>query len=63
MQQGIKFNRNGDALTHLMYADDLLIFAKGNIDEAHAIDGLLARYGQASGGLLDTWNTVVATSS
>jgi hypothetical protein len=46
---GIKISRNSPPVSHLLYADDLLIFSKGTASEAASILNCLAKFSSWSG--------------
>ena len=41
---GVKMNVNGPAFTHVMYADDIMLFAKANCREISQLDWCLEKY-------------------
>ena len=41
---GVKMNTNGPAFTHVMYADDLMLFAKATTREVQVLDECLEKY-------------------
>jgi hypothetical protein len=50
---GIKMNRDGPPFTNVMYADDIMIFAKATNREIQALDDCLERYCLWSGQLVN----------
>ncbi|KAF9592580.1 hypothetical protein IFM89_016031 [Coptis chinensis] len=46
---GVKIRRNSPALTHLLYADDLILFIKANLAESGQLKHILECYCRASG--------------
>jgi hypothetical protein len=46
---GIKISRNSPAVSHLLFADDLMIFSRGNAAEASCIKSCLAKFSSWSG--------------
>lgn len=46
---GIKASRRSPAITHLSFADDLLVLCRANLREAHEVDSLLKVYCDWSG--------------
>lgn len=42
--RGIKIGKRSPVISHLFFADDLLLFAKASIRDAHALDRCLALY-------------------
>ncbi|KAL5703663.1 hypothetical protein ACHQM5_022190 [Ranunculus cassubicifolius] len=46
---GIKIRRKGPAISHLLYADDLILFCKASLDEAGNLLDILKRYCGDSG--------------
>lgn len=51
--KGVKLNAYASAITHLLFADGLLFFAKVSPHEAKTINGCLEKYKQWSGQLLN----------
>jgi Reverse transcriptase (RNA-dependent DNA polymerase) len=47
--QGIKVARSAPILTHALYADDLVVFARANGNEVHQLQTILQEFGQVSG--------------
>lgn len=41
---GIKISRNALAISHLMYADDLLVMCRENEQEARVVNNCMERY-------------------
>ena len=41
---GIKASPNGPAITHVMYADDIVLFSKASPKDAHNIVNVLDKY-------------------
>ena len=41
---GVQMNQRGSSFTHLMYADDIVLFAKTNCREVQILDECLAKY-------------------
>lgn len=50
----IRLSRNGPALSHLLFADDLLIFCQANIDQAHLLSSMLKHFFDFSGHRIST---------
>ena len=50
---GVSMNRNGPTFTHVMYADNIMLFAKANCREVTALDQCLECYCQWSGQLVN----------
>ena len=50
---GVKMNPSGPAFTHVMYADDLMLFAKATSREVSVLDDCLELYCQWSGQLVN----------
>ena len=50
---GVSMNRNGPAFTHVIYADDIMLFAKANCREVTTLDQCLECYCQWSGQLVN----------
>jgi hypothetical protein len=51
--KGVKMNVAGPAFTHVMYADDIMIFAKANCREVKILDECLDKYCSWSGQLIN----------
>uniref|UniRef100_A0A2N9G9A9 Reverse transcriptase domain-containing protein n=1 Tax=Fagus sylvatica TaxID=28930 RepID=A0A2N9G9A9_FAGSY len=47
--RGVKMNVNGPAFTHVMYADDIMLFAKANSSEVQILDNCMVTYCEWSG--------------
>ena len=47
--RGISISRNGPKLTHLLFADDSLIFCRATENECQTLLNILAKYERASG--------------
>ncbi|KAG8369712.1 hypothetical protein BUALT_Bualt14G0042400 [Buddleja alternifolia] len=56
---GIKISRGSPSISHVMYADDLLIFGKTNDHNVDGIAEVISVYEQWSGQLVSTEKTVV----
>jgi hypothetical protein len=52
--KGIKIARNCSSITHLLFADDLILFAKATSSEATLLKSILDRYCQWSGQAVNT---------
>ena len=50
---GVKMNTNGPAFTHVMYADDLMLFAKATTYEVQVLDECLEKYCEWFGQLIN----------
>ena len=46
---GVKMNVNGPTFTHVMYADDIMLFAKANSNEVQILDKCIVTYCEWSG--------------
>ena len=51
--KGVKMNVVGPAFTHVMYADDIMIFAKANCNEICVLDNCLETYCEWLGQLIN----------
>uniref|UniRef100_A0A2N9HCV7 Reverse transcriptase domain-containing protein n=1 Tax=Fagus sylvatica TaxID=28930 RepID=A0A2N9HCV7_FAGSY len=51
--KGVKMNVAGPAFTHVMYADDIMVFAKANCREVKILDECLDKYCSWSGQLIN----------
>ncbi|KAA3482563.1 LINE-type retrotransposon LIb DNA [Gossypium australe] len=45
----IRLSRSGPSISHLFFADDLVIFYKAHIDQARLLDNILSRFSKISG--------------
>ena len=59
MIQGFSICRNGPKLTHLVFADDCLIFCRSNLKECNKIQELLALYEAALGQVINKEKTTL----
>lgn len=50
---GVKVSRSSPKITHLMYADDLVIYYRANEKEAKTIKNILQQYGEWTGHLIN----------
>ena len=50
---GVRMNVTGPAISHMMFADDIMIFAKANRKEVEVVDDCLKSYCQWSGQLIN----------
>ena len=41
---GVKMNRGGLDISHVMYADDIMLFSKANAREVEVLNGCLEKY-------------------
>ena len=57
--QGFSICRNGPKLTHLVFADDCLIFCRSNLKECNKIQELLALYEAALGQVINKEKTTL----
>ncbi|KAJ9166314.1 hypothetical protein P3X46_021088 [Hevea brasiliensis] len=48
-RQGISISQRGPFISHLLFADDSIIFSKGSTDDAEMIKQILQDYSMASG--------------
>ena len=55
----IRLAKNGTPLTHLFFADDLLLFAEASIDQAHVVDAVLDNYCRSSEAKVNKMKTKV----
>lgn len=49
---GFKINKNCPSISHLLFADDCLIFSKANITQSKNLLKLLEDYGSTSGQMI-----------
>jgi hypothetical protein len=59
---GIKIARSAPQISHLLFADDSLLFARANLEEANSILHVLSTYQQASGQLVNLDKSEVSFS-
>ncbi len=50
---GVKMNTNGPTFTHVMYADDLMLFTKATTREVQVLDECLEKYCECFGQLIN----------
>ena len=60
--QGFSVCRNGPKLTHLLFADDCLIFCRSTLEECNKVQELLAYYEVASGQVINKEKTTLCFS-
>ncbi|KAK8513884.1 hypothetical protein V6N12_037252 [Hibiscus sabdariffa] len=62
-----RFIRNGTPLSHLFFADDLILYARADLDQADVLESILSEFGRFSGHkkyrVIDTCPTTIARSS
>ncbi|XP_042980139.1 uncharacterized protein LOC122310310 [Carya illinoinensis] len=61
--QGVAIAKGGTRVSHLLFADDCVIFGRAKRDEWYKIHGLLDTYGKASGQQLNLQKTTIFFSS
>ncbi|XP_050238071.1 uncharacterized protein LOC126687555 [Mercurialis annua] len=61
--QGLKVSRNGPMISHLLFADDLIIFSECNMASVTTIQNLLHRYALASGQIINFAKSEIFFSS
>jgi ribonuclease HI len=59
----IKGTRNFSVLSHCFYADDLMIYCKGNLAGLHALTDLFAAYALESGQVISTSKSTIYSGS
>ncbi|XP_074293370.1 uncharacterized protein LOC141620383 [Silene latifolia] len=59
---GIRISRSAPAISHLLFADDSIFFARATLDEADIINNVLRQYESASGQLVSLEKTTVSFS-
>ena len=59
----IQLGANGLGLSHLFFADDLILFSKANIDQVIVIDEILQKFCSCSGQKLSKQKSLVCFSS
>ncbi|XP_074318601.1 uncharacterized protein LOC141655419 [Silene latifolia] len=59
---GIRISSSAPSISHLLFADDSLFFAKANLEEANVINNILRRYAEASKQLVNLDKTTVSFS-
>lgn len=47
--QGLKISKKGPVVTHLLFADDSLVFCKATVQQASLLRQIIAKYGAGSG--------------
>ena len=55
----IRLAKHGTPLTHLFFADDLLLFAEASIDQAYVINAVLENYCRSSEAKVNKMKTKV----
>ena len=60
--KGIKISRQPDGITHLMYADDTLLFCKATEEQCKIMKALLNRYNTISGQHINFQKSVLVCS-
>lgn len=51
--KGAKANRNGLQITHLLFADDCIVFGKANLKGSNVLKNILKEYEDVSGQLVN----------
>lgn len=59
----IRLSKNGPHISHLFFADDLILFAEANLDQVEVINNVLSLFCQASGQRVNADKTRVFFSS
>jgi hypothetical protein len=49
MPKGVNFGMDGPHITHLLFADDSIVFLEASVESFHALKGVLLAYESASG--------------
>lgn len=58
---GMKINRHCPTLSHILFADDALLFIRAELNECCVIKNILKQYGDASGQLINFENLVFSS--
>ena len=61
--RGVAVCRNGPRVTHLIFADDCLLFLRANTEECQVVMNILSQYEEASGQKLNSDKTSIFYSS
>ena len=61
--RGVAVCRNGPKVTHLMFADDYLLFYRASTEECQVVMNILSQYEEASGQKLNSDKTSIFNSS
>ncbi|XP_057425625.1 uncharacterized protein LOC130718990 [Lotus japonicus] len=59
---GIKIARNAPVISHLLFADDSVIFAKATLEEANSVQQVLASYEKVSGQVINLDKSMLSCS-
>ena len=57
--QGVSLCRNGPRITHLLFADDSLLFCRAREEECQSLIKVLAKYERASGQQINRTKTTI----
>ncbi|KAF7822581.1 reverse transcriptase [Senna tora] len=60
--QGMRFGRRGPVITHLLYADDTILFFKADLDNCNAVRHLLDEYAYMAGQVMNKEKSYVILS-